>query len=208
MSTPLAQDDPVEPYVSGGLPLDGRLSDLTEELDRLKARLAAAEALADRDPLVPALNRRAFVRELHRTIAYCQRYGADASLVFFDLDAFKSVNDRYGHAAGDQALKTVAGVLADNIRESDVLGRLGGDEFAVILAQAGAGPALVKAAALADAVARTPARLKGVEIPLSVSYGVRTLEAGMDEARMMSEADAAMFRSKAEKRPGPRAVRR
>ena len=70
------------------------LDDLRGEVGRLKAQLAAAEELADRDVLTPVRNRRAFVRELHRAAAFTLRYGSPASLVYFDLDGFKTVNDR------------------------------------------------------------------------------------------------------------------
>src|SRR5204863_7288235 len=84
------------------------IDDLRAEVGRLKARLAETEGLADRDVLTPLLNRRAFIRELSRIRTFAVRYGAPASLVYFDLDGLKSVNDRFGHAAGDAALQTVA----------------------------------------------------------------------------------------------------
>ncbi len=136
------------------------------EIDRLNRRLAEVELLADRDALTPALNRRAFVRELHRMIAFCERYEATASLVFFDLDSFKAVNDSFGHAAGDAALLWVAATLADHVRESDVVGRLGGDEFAVILAQASREAAETKAASLAAAIQTQPVIFEGQSIPI------------------------------------------
>ena len=163
------------------------------EIDRLNRRLAEAELLADRDALTPALNRRAFVRELHRMIAFCERYEATASLVFFDLDSFKAVNDTFGHAAGDAALLWVAATLADHVRESDVVGRLGGDEFAVILAQASREAAETKAASLAAAIQTQPVIFEGQSIPIRASYGVRVFERGLEAAEMLAEADAAMF---------------
>src|SRR5216683_820045 len=74
------------------------LEDLRAEVQRLKARLTEAEAAADQDPLTTIRNRRAFLRELTRAAAMRQRYGVPASLVFFDIDDFKAVNDRFGHA--------------------------------------------------------------------------------------------------------------
>lgn len=175
---------------------------LKAQVESLKARLAAAELLADRDPLSPLLNRRAFVRELSRTLAYCERYGADASLIYFDLDGFKSVNDRFGHAAGDAALEHVSAILATHVRESDLAGRLGGDEFAVVLANAGAGAAEHKAMSLAEEIETHPAGHQGRAIPLSISYGVRGFEPGMTAAQMMAEADAAMYLNKASRKAG------
>ncbi len=173
------------------------IADLRAELARVNQRLAEAELLADRDALTPVLNRRAFVRELSRTLAFCQRYNAPAALVFFDMDAFKAVNDTWGHAAGDAALQVVAASLAEHVRESDVVGRLGGDEFAVILAQAERDAAEAKAADLKRRIEGEPLVFEGRSIPLRLSYGVRAFEAGMEAAQMLAEADAAMFLSKA-----------
>jgi diguanylate cyclase (GGDEF)-like protein len=190
-----AADEAVEPYapeaaLSGEAAVIARLK---AELAAARARIAEVELLADRDPLAPVLNRRAFVRELQRTLAYCQRYGAEASLAFFDLDGFKAVNDVYGHAAGDAALRAVAAILSAHVRESDVVGRLGGDEFGVILAQAGREAAEIKAASLAERIAAEPVTVDGRVVRLGASYGVRTFEPGLEAAQMMAEADAAMF---------------
>ncbi|OYX36477.1 MAG: GGDEF domain-containing protein [Caulobacterales bacterium 32-69-10] len=170
---------------------------LRAELARVNQRLAEVELLADRDALTPVLNRRAFVRELSRTLAFCQRYEAPAALVFFDMDAFKAVNDTWGHAAGDAALQVVAASLAEHVRESDVVGRLGGDEFAVILAQAEREAAEAKAADLKRRIEEEPLVFEGKSIPLRLSYGVRAFEPGMEAAQMLAEADAAMFLAKA-----------
>jgi diguanylate cyclase (GGDEF)-like protein len=181
---------------------EDEIAALKAELQALKARLAAAELLADRDPLSPLLNRRAFVRELSRTLAYCERYKAEASLVYFDLDGFKAVNDRFGHAAGDAALEHISGILWAHVRESDLAGRLGGDEFAVVLAHAGRGAAEAKAMTLAAEIEASPAGHQGRAIPLSISYGVRAFEPGMTAAQMMAEADAAMYLNKARRKAG------
>ncbi|WP_254062719.1 GGDEF domain-containing protein [Caulobacter sp. S45] len=163
------------------------------EIAHLTTRLAEAERLADRDPLTPVLNRRAFVRELQRSAAFCNRYDAPASLVYFDLDGFKGVNDRFGHAAGDAALAVTAQILVDNVRESDVVGRLGGDEFAVILAQADGPAAMAKAQSLTEIIGAAPVVFEGELIPLKASAGVRAYEPGLEPTRWLAEADAAMF---------------
>jgi diguanylate cyclase (GGDEF)-like protein len=173
---------------------------LRAEVARLQQRLDEVELLADRDPLTPVLNRRAFQRELHRTIAFCNRYGAAASLVFFDLDQFKAVNDTFGHAAGDAVLQVVAQTLAGHVRESDVVGRLGGDEFAVVLAQAAREPAEAKAADLQRLIEAEPVVFDGQKIPVRLSYGVRSFEPGMEAAQILAEADASMFLRKGGRR--------
>ena len=99
----------------------GELDELRGEVGRLKSRLKTAEDLADRDALTPLLNRRGFLRELGRVRTFAQRYGSAASLVYFDLDGFKAINDRFGHAAGDAALLAVAERLMAHVRESDIV---------------------------------------------------------------------------------------
>jgi diguanylate cyclase (GGDEF)-like protein len=176
------------------------IDDLRVEVGRLKFRLNEAQGLADLDVLAPVLNRRAFLREIKRVAAFAQRYGSPASLVFFDLDGFKVVNDRFGHAAGDEALKAVAQRLQANVRETDIVGRIGGDEFAVLLVQADQATALSKADSLAAAISGTPVRFGEWSAPLHISYGVREIEAGADPEVALAEADAAMFLRKRTRR--------
>ncbi|MEE8145917.1 MAG: diguanylate cyclase, partial [Kiloniellales bacterium] len=84
---------------------------LRDELERAKKRLNQLEALADRDALTPVLNRRAFVRELSRMMAFTVRYKTPSSVLYFDVNGMKQINDSLGHAAGDAALNHLAGVL-------------------------------------------------------------------------------------------------
>ncbi len=198
-----AIDHPVEPHVlqpgpeGAPLALQRRLAQAEAEIVRLKSVLAEAERMADHDALTGLMNRRGFERELARTLAACRRYRTEAALVYFDLDGFKAVNDRLGHAAGDRALQTVAHLLSAGVRESDVVARLGGDEFAVILNRAGRAAAESKALTLAQSVERAPAGPGG---PIRLSFGVRVFEPGMQAAQMLAEADAAMFVRKGERR--------
>ena len=92
--------------------------------------------LANHDPLTRLLNRRAFVERLEGEVARAKRYGRTFGLVIADLDHFKQLNDRYGHASGDEALVAFANVLAESLRKPDDAFRIGGDEFAVLLAEA------------------------------------------------------------------------
>lgn len=179
------------------------IDDLRGEVSRLKHKLHEVEGLADRDPLTPLLNRRAFVRELGRIRTFAQRYGSPASLVYFDLDGFKAVNDRYGHGAGDACLCAVAERLAANVRDSDVVGRMGGDEFAVILVQADRQTAEAKAQSLAEAIEATPIRFGEWTAPLHISFGVREISPELDAEALVAEADAAMFIRKREARGFP-----
>ena len=162
------------------------------ELKAMAERLAEAERLADHDVLTPLLNRRAFVRELQRAIALTRRHKTPASVIYFDLDDFKSVNDRLGHAAGDAVLIAVAERLQAHVREADVVGRIGGDEFAVLLLHADLKAARAKAAALAQAVSDQPVEAAG-GAHISITWGARQIGAVDSAEQALSEADAAMY---------------
>lgn len=174
---------------------------LRAELAELRARLTEAEGLADRDALTPIFNRRAFMRELGRMLAAVERYGGQASLVYFDLDGLKALNDRFGHAMGDAALRAVAERLIGQVRASDAAGRLGGDEFAVILAQTNGFQAEAKAEALAQAIAAAPVEGLPAVVRLQVSWGVAEIRAGATPEAVIAEADAAMYAAR-NARPG------
>ena len=183
--------------------LKGAVSRLTADRDRLRAELAKARAritslerLADEDALAPVANRRAFVRQLSRMIAYAHRYGVPASLVYFDVNNMKQINDTHGHAAGDAALCHIAKVLRDNIRSSDIVGRLGGDEFGVVLAQSDRTQAESKAGALAEAIAATPLRWGTADLSVTAAYGVRVLAETDDAQHAIEAADRAMYAQK------------
>lgn len=174
--------------------------DLTGEVERLKAEAAhwraraeAAEALAERDVLTPALNRRGFVRELSRAMAFCRRHGTEAVLLYLDLDGFKGINDRLGHQAGDRALIACAEILNRNLRESDALGRLGGDEFAVLLLGTNLVAGKQKAETLAQALAGEGLDWEGQTVPILGSFGVRAFTGQTDPEDWLAEADAAMW---------------
>ncbi len=169
---------------------------LREDLRQAHQRVGFLEKLADEDSLVPVANRRAFVRELSRMAAFAERYNTPSSVLYFDINGFKQINDQHGHAAGDAALKHIATVLAENIRESDIVGRLGGDEFGVILAQSDQANAAEKAAGLAALIIRSPAEWNGVSLRLSVSYGMFTFSGGENAGEALARADRAMYAQK------------
>jgi diguanylate cyclase (GGDEF)-like protein len=201
METKVA-DDEATPALAGAndTALLREIAELRAEVARLSARLAEAEGLADRDALTPLLNRRALLRELVRTQDYAARYAASASLVFFDLDGLKAINDRFGHAAGDAVLRTVAERLLGHVRASDLAGRIGGDEFAVVLAQTNGFQAEAKAAALAEAIAAEPIPELEPGACVSVSWGVAEIRNGIDAEALLAEADAAMYVAKRARR--------
>jgi diguanylate cyclase (GGDEF)-like protein len=179
------------------------LEQLLEEVDRLRRdlevkqeQLVRMERLADEDPVVSVLNRRAFVRELSRMMAFAERYGAPSSLIYFDIDGMKAINDRFGHAAGDAALRHVVDTLAANVRGADILGRLGGDEFGVVLTHTDEAIGHKKAEDLAGRIADTPIRCAGEAVTVRVSYGVCAFRGGGEPADLLDRADRQMYSRK------------
>jgi diguanylate cyclase (GGDEF)-like protein len=205
-----ASEDPLAALGIAGLSQEGLSPELRQAVARLAAerdrlrddlgkarnRIASLERLADQDALTPVANRRAFVRQLSRMIAFANRYGVPASVVYFDVNNMKQINDAHGHPAGDAALRHIATVLQENIRSSDVVGRLGGDEFGVILAQTDAEQAHSKAAALAEAITASPLRWTGMTLPLSAAYGVHSFSGSDDAQHAIEAADRAMYEQK------------
>src|SRR4051812_22580050 len=151
------------------------LARLAAERDELAEKLAIAEDLADRDTLTPTYNRRAFIRELHRTMSKVERYKTPAAVLYVDLDGFKALNDCYGHAAGDAVLKHVGRLLLESVRESDAVGRLGGDEFGVILNRANADEARAKAQTLSTQLNSSAIIHAGQAHRIAISIGVHAL---------------------------------
>lgn len=169
---------------------------LRQELDSARQRIGYLEQLADQDSLTPVLNRRAFIRELDRMSAFAERYGRAGAVLFFDVNDLKSINDTYGHAAGDAVLKHVCEILLRDTRASDVVGRLGGDEFGVILAQSGLEPATAKAARLAAAIAGEELIWEGQRLQVTVAFGAHILSGGQAPDAALDAADRAMYANK------------
>ena len=155
------------------------------------------EATADIDALTGIFNRRGFDRELKRSLAYVKRYGTRAALIYIDLDGFKPVNDRHGHAAGDAVLKAVAAMLTRNVRASDTVARLGGDEFGLILWNLGEGDAASKAWALEAAVTEAAVDWEGEPLAVGASIGFAMLGPEDELADVLARADQAMYARKA-----------
>jgi diguanylate cyclase (GGDEF)-like protein len=173
---------------------------LAAEVDRLKAELAEArvqmallEAKADIDVLLDVFNRRGFERELRRAAAYVGRYGNRVALIYLDLDYFKPINDRYGHAVGDEMLRAVAATLQRAVRESDVVARLGGDEFGVLLWNISEIQVAAKARDLEAAIATTLVMHGNVPLSVGVSAGFAMLGPGDAPADVIYRADLAMY---------------
>jgi diguanylate cyclase (GGDEF)-like protein/PAS domain S-box-containing protein len=170
----------------------GCLSDVTDSI-QLRREL---ELRASTDKLTACLNREASLELLERTIAAPPRTGSGNALIFIDVDRLKTVNDRFGHAAGDCLLDTIGRRLLTSARRGDAVGRVGGDEFIVICPGV---PSPAQALRIAErAAAATTGALKIGEavIELRTSVGVAWTDKPLDGDSFLAQADAAMYRSK------------
>ncbi|MDH5823921.1 GGDEF domain-containing protein [Luteimonas sp. RD2P54] len=161
---------------------------------RLQVRL---RRMAELDMLTGISNRHHFTQKAEQSLAQCARAGEDAVLVMFDLDHFKLVNDRFGHAAGDCALRLVAAACTPGCRPVDCIGRLGGEEFGILLP----GCDLDTGKRLAEDCIERFARIQtadcGHVFQITASFGVTSSTvSGYDLTRMLSHADRALYRAK------------
>jgi diguanylate cyclase (GGDEF)-like protein len=155
-----------------------------------------AQQSALRDALTGLHNRAAMDEALRREFHLARRNRSVLSLAVLDIDHFKSINDTYGHAAGDEVLKAVARTIADSIRATDILARYGGEEFCLLLSNTDRAGAAIIAERVREAVAKAVCQVKGAAIHFTLSVGVATLGPQGDEQTLFEQADAALYGAK------------
>ena len=170
---------------------------LRRDLQQKEARIAHLEQLADQDPLTPVANRRAFVRELTRMMSFADRYDTVSSMIYFDLNGLKPINDTYGHAIGDALLVAIAAQLRTLVRDTDLAARLGGDEFAILLAQTTELSAIESTCARIVTKLGEPLIVAGRSLKVGASIGIvaSPLE-GASPDELYRAADTALYQAK------------
>jgi diguanylate cyclase (GGDEF)-like protein len=159
------------------------------------------EKLATTDSMTSLYNRRHFLALAEAEWSRFQRYQRPLSMLMIDIDHFKSVNDRYGHAIGDQAIISVAAACQHNKRNSDVVGRLGGEEFAVLLPETDQAQAEVVAERIRASIAGHVLSVHDVQFALTVSVGIAAATASMSGTdALLRAADSALYQAKSEGR--------
>lgn len=169
---------------------------LSRELGQTKEHLNEIEQLVDVDCLAPVPNRRAFMRRLTWAISMFKRYGHATSVIFFDLNGFKEINDVYGHAAGDAAIRHAAELFTMTTRQTDFVARLGGDEFGVIMYHADYDGAYKRAQKLAQRISDNPLIWNNREIHMDTALGVYQVKKDDTAEMAVAAADMAMYADK------------
>jgi len=178
----------------------GYISRMRRELEEgnanLRQALATIERLAAHDELTGVFNRRRITESIHLEIARSARYGGLLSLCLLDIDHFKRINDRFGHAAGDEVLRRVAQAAQATLRATDVFGRWGGEEFLLVLPHTPVGSAQTVAERVRTVVAALGFAALGEGFRVTVSVGVAEHRPKEDWSATVERADAALYRAK------------
>ncbi|HEX8445162.1 MAG TPA: diguanylate cyclase [Sphingomonas sp.] len=167
---------------------------------RLGVALKRLRHLAMTDELTGLMNRRAFMTLLAEEQQRAMRYGQSLSVAIIDIDHFKSINDRFGHAAGDATLVRVVDLCRGALRNSDVMARLGGEEFGVLMPGTAGQGAHYAVERLRLAVDQSPFAHGTMRFPVTISAGVASYSDGQDGIALLSAADMMLYRAKADGR--------
>jgi diguanylate cyclase (GGDEF)-like protein len=206
---PSAESGALAPLANGINAMAARVAVTQEELrhqvnlatEELRQQKEAAELAARIDPLTGVASRRAFTETAEGEILRATRYGTPLSLIMVDLDHFKSINDTFGHLAGDAVLAHFARTITQAVREVDLVGRLGGEEFAVLLPGTSAAEAVQAAERMRAAVAESRLHARGQQLTYSASFGVAAFDQlELSFSEFLARADAALYRAKAQGR--------
>jgi len=169
------------------------LMNTTEET----ALMAELQQLATTDELTGILNRREFISNAEKEIFRAKRYGRNCTLIMFDLDHFKKINDSYGHSEGDRALKHVVDIVKNNIREIDLFGRFGGEEFTLFLPEVDSDSGVQTAERLRMSINDSEFSVNGVLTNITASFGVSEFSGNfISPEELIKKADEAMYFAK------------
>jgi diguanylate cyclase (GGDEF)-like protein/PAS domain S-box-containing protein len=177
------------------------LSLILRDISEQKRRETELAHLAHHDALTGLFNRRRFQEELDSRLAQVRRYGTQGALLFIDVDGLKTINDTFGHQAGDAVLRDLAALLQTQLREVDIIARLGGDEFAVLISAQDAQHAPAVAARLVEAVRHHVTVVAGHRFHSTISIGIALIpQHGSTSDEVVKHADLALYQAKTEGR--------
>jgi diguanylate cyclase (GGDEF)-like protein len=170
-----------------------------ERIAEQNRRIAFLEGLSRTDELTGLLNRRGFVEEMRRTLARARRSGESGVVIFCDVDSFKSVNDRFGHAGGDEVLCITARTLTASVREVDTVARIGGDEFAILLTDTNRRDGAKRARMVQRDLDRCAYPIAGKTVHVGVSLGIEPYGPHDEATDILARADMDMYCNKRRK---------
>lgn len=176
--------------------LTEKVEQLEVEGDKLRNRIEESQQQAMRDVLTGVPNRQAYEERIANEIARCRRYNSPLCLIVWDVDRFKSVNDNYGHSAGDKVLKVVAETLNKQIRTTDFFARFGGEEFVLLLPETELDAARQVADKLREIIAETPFHFRDSRVAITISGGVAQLKKDEPANDFFERADKSLYQAK------------
>jgi diguanylate cyclase len=176
--------------------LTEKLESVQGESEQLRKRLQDERNQAMIDPLTGIPNRLAYNERLQHEFARWRRYGSALTIAVWDIDKFKTINDTYGHQAGDKVLTVIAKLLHKQIRETDFVARFGGEEFVLLLPETSVDNATVATEHLRKAVEATEFHFRGKRVPITISCGMSEFATGDTPERVFERADKALYESK------------
>nr|WP_320193391.1 diguanylate cyclase [uncultured Desulfobacter sp.] len=191
------EEFPIELSLSA-IPIKGKwcaiavIRDITER----KKMEAELKRLATTDVLTGVDNRRSFMEKAEHEIRRAQRYGTSFAMIIMDIDFFKSINDKYGHQAGDVVLQKMAQAVKSALRQSDVFGRIGGEEFSIILMETERKTALLTAERIRSLTERLSINTGKERIHITVSIGLTFFKKGDDLSTLSKRSDEALYSAK------------
>ncbi|ANQ84422.1 putative signaling protein [Azoarcus olearius] len=191
---PLARTDEIGVLARSFRDMQAQIRAYLDDLHDSRAELARQ---ASHDALTGLANRRHFEERLEQALARCRRNGQSLALIYIDLDGFKQVNDRHGHATGDKLLQAVARRLQQAVREIDTVARLGGDEFVILFDQVSSHESVVLIAEKLLLMLRMPVEIDALTLPVRASIGISMYPDDAPDAHaLLNHADCAMYRAK------------
>jgi diguanylate cyclase (GGDEF)-like protein len=194
----LVSFDDVTELESKNMQLGDLVGELRESRNVVTAKNEELRELAERDPLTNLYNRRAFFERLDSEFSGLQTSGSDLCILMLDIDHFKSINDNYGHGAGDEVIQGLAEIMQSELRGNEVAGRYGGEEFCVLIPDADIAIGARVAERLRLRIEEQAAgRVPQLDRPVTTSIGVASAAGGaVDGRRLLDQADEALYASK------------
>lgn len=176
--------------------LGARVREMEESAARVEQRVAEQRRMALIDSLTQLPNRLAYDERMQQEFERWQRYQRPLAVAICDADNFKSINDSYGHLAGDKVLRILAATLRNRLRKTDFVARYGGEEFVVLMPETDGAQALQALEALRQAVAECPFHFREEPVSITLSIGIASFRAGDLPDAVFERADAALYRAK------------